>query len=117
MPSLATNIALICMTAGVAGIWSRNAERTSREGPQLPVAAMAWAQSHCDAAMTPGPAATRVQAEDLYRVAAMLDSERSRDGLERACRHAASLAGRVAHNGSLHRDFSLSDLIELASQR
>jgi hypothetical protein len=93
MPSLGSTSASVLIAAGLAGVWAQTtAKRIGLDGPALPVAAFAWAQANCDPALTLRQGTPRVQAEDLFRVAATYDAERNARGLARACwlaQHAA----------------------------
>jgi hypothetical protein len=86
MPSLGSSSAVFVVAVGLAGVWGHALTgRTTREGPVLPVAALAWAQANCDPSLKTRPGTPRVQAEDLMRIAAKYDAERTAHGFARAC--------------------------------
>ncbi len=61
-----------------------------------PVAALAWAQTHCDASLTLLPGTPRLQAEDLLQMSAGFDLAEQKEGREAACAMAATLAADVS---------------------
>jgi hypothetical protein len=86
MSSLGSTAAALFVAAGLAGAWAQTAaKRIDKDGPALPVAALAWAQTNCDPALKLRQVTPRVQAEDLFRVAAKYDAERNAHGSARAC--------------------------------
>jgi hypothetical protein len=111
MSSLGSTIAAVLIAAGLAGAWTQTAaNRHDKDGPVLPVAAFAWAQANCDPPLTVRPGTPRVQAEDLFRVAATYDAERRAHGAARACRlaqHAAVSVTDGARRGRAERLFSV----------
>jgi hypothetical protein len=95
MSSLGSTAAAVLIAAGLASAWTQTvAKRNGNDGPALPVAALAWARVNCDASLALRPGTPRVQAEDLFRVAAKYDAERSAHGPARAC----WLAQRAAYS-------------------
>ena len=115
-PSVASRLTLICVAAGLAGVWTRGFElRVTREGPVLPLAALAWAQANCDASLSARQGTPRVQMEDLLRVAASYDAERSKHGLRHACRQAVNAASSVS--GSPNAELAETLLSAFASLR
>jgi hypothetical protein len=97
MPPLGSASATVIIAVGLAGFWGAAVTPTARFGERsVPaVAAFAWAQTNCDSTLNLRKGAPRVQAEDLFRVAAAYDAERDATGLKQACRHAMHAAASV----------------------
>ena len=94
--------ATLLIAIGLAGIWGHGAHlltpqvSTSRHEMVPAIAALAWAQTNCDATLTLRQGTPRIQAEDLFRAAAAFDADRDYRGLKHACSQALAVADSVA---------------------
>jgi hypothetical protein len=96
MTRFAMGLGLALIAAGLAGLLTQGPRgRISRDGPMLPLAALAWAQANCNSTLAARAGTPRIQSEDLFRVAAAYDAERAEHGLQPACRQAARVASRI----------------------
>lgn len=93
------------ITAGFVGLIALCVAFSGSDRPAWPerrhedigaVAALAWAQSRCDANLALAPGTPRIQAEDLLEAAAELDALETAAGHALACDKAISLAKDVA---------------------
>lgn len=84
------------LASGLASLWALGPNEGARSaGPVLPIAALAWAQSHCDKSLAARAGTPRVQTEDLLRIAALYDATRMSDGADVACINATRDAASV----------------------
>jgi hypothetical protein len=98
MSSLSTAVISLAVAAGLAGALAEvPGGVTARRLPDVPLAALAWAQLHCGATLNAAQGTPRVQYEDFMRVTAGYDAVRDDEGLAIACDRAIASARRVAH--------------------
>jgi hypothetical protein len=103
MSSLSTAVISLAIAAGVAGALAEvPGGDAARRLPEVPLAALAWAQLHCDSTLSARPATPLVQYEDFMRVTAAYDGIRIDEGLAVACDRAMGSARRVAQSPTLH---------------
>jgi hypothetical protein len=87
---------LMTFYSSLAGVDARPVAQRWRDDRMHPVAALAWAQAHCDADLTLSPGTPRLQAEDLLQMSAAFDSAEQEQGRAAACTTATALAADVA---------------------
>jgi hypothetical protein len=89
MPSPGSLSAVVLIVIGLAGIWPPTAGRLASHSDPIPaVAALAWAQANCDPTLSLRRGTPRIQAEDLFGVAAKFDADSKQRGLTFACQRA-----------------------------
>ena len=97
MSTLSSAVASLAVAAGLAGVLAEMPGGfASRQGPEFPLVALAWAQSKCGSDLAARSDAPRVQYDDFMRVSADYDERLARDGLSAACARAITAAKRVA---------------------
>ncbi|HPG89166.1 MAG TPA: hypothetical protein PLD46_05900 [Hyphomicrobium sp.] len=97
MSTLSTATISLALAAGLAGALAEMpGSFPTRQGPEFPLVALAWAQSKCDSALTARPDTPRVHYDDYMRVSADYDERLARDGLSAACERAERIARTVA---------------------
>lgn len=97
MSSLSSVYLSLAAAAGLAGVLiEAPGGVVTRQGPEFPLVALAWAQSKCGSELTAKPGTPRVQYEDYMRVSADYDARLARDGQSAACERAIAAAQRVA---------------------
>ncbi|MEQ1651446.1 MAG: hypothetical protein ABL897_03060 [Hyphomicrobium sp.] len=111
MASRAIFIVPAFVAAGLASLWARGPDDGARSaGPVLPIAALAWAQTHCDQSLAARAGTPRVQTEDLLRIAALYDATRLSNGADVACTNATRDASSVVAVGDVRANSNLISL-------
>jgi hypothetical protein len=87
---------LMTFCSSLAEIDARPVARRWHSDRMHPVAALAWAQSHCDADLTLSPGTPRLQAEDLLQMSAVFDLAEREQGRAAAFTTATALAAGVS---------------------
>lgn len=97
MSTLSSAVASLAVAAGLAGVLAEMPGGfASRQGPEFPLVALAWAQSKCGSALTAKAGTPRVHYDDYMRVSADYDERLAREGQSSACARAITAAQQVA---------------------
>lgn len=97
MSTLSTAVMSLAVAAGLAGVLAEvPGSTTSRNGPEFPLVALAWAQSKCGSELTAKRDVARVHPDDFMRVSADYDDRLAREGQSSACARAERIARSVA---------------------
>ncbi len=105
MPTLRNIQAALLISLGAAAMWlglPAMFPRSTGNPPStlIAAAAAAWVNVHCAANVRLMSGAPRLMAEDLLRLSGEFDAERSRKGLDAACRDAGAAAAKVSEPAS-----------------
>jgi hypothetical protein len=90
---------LIVLCTSLSGIDAFPAAHPWRKDGLHPVAALAWAQAHCDSPMKLAPGTPKLQMDDMLEISSKLDRIEERRGHGTACANAEALAASVAQAG------------------
>ena len=97
MSSFSSVFLSLAAAAGLAGaLVEAPTVNLTRQGPEFPLVALAWAQSKCGSALTAKAGTPLVQYDDYMRVSADYDAHLARDGQSAACERAERMARKVA---------------------
>lgn len=90
---------LIVLCTSLSRIDAFPAAQPWRKDGLHPVAALAWAQAHCDSPMKLAPGTPKLQMDDMLAISSRLDGIEQRQSHVVACAEAEALAASVAQAG------------------